>query len=129
MIMDREIQYPGTMAYYIELSRVLGYKAKDVTDSDAKDQGDRLIRDMVQEAKSVADRAGIMLYCGEFGVIDRAPPQDTLNWFKDVVSIFEANGIGCAIWSYKEMDFGLIDAHYDPIRENLIKLYAKQEEI
>jgi endoglucanase len=125
MIMDREIHYPGTMAYYIELSKVLGYKGKDVADADDKDMGDTLIKEMVREAKQAADKAGVRLYCGEFGVIDKAPPPDTLNWFRDVLTIFKDNSIGCAIWSYKQMDFGLIDEHYDSIRDGLIKLYAE----
>jgi aryl-phospho-beta-D-glucosidase BglC (GH1 family) len=127
MPMDKIIHYPETMAYYIEQSKVLGYKGKDVTDADAKDKGDSLIRDMVSEARAVADMAGVKLYCGEFGVIDRAPPQDTLGWFSDVLSIFGGNHIGCALWSYKEMDFGLIDAHYDSIRDDFIALYTKGE--
>jgi len=125
MPMDAEIHYPETMAYYVEQSKVLGYKGKDVTDAGAKDMGDALIKDMVGEAKFVADKAGVRLYCGEFGVIDRAPPSDTLNWFKDVLSIFGDAHIGCALWSYKEMDFGLIDAHYDSIRDDFISLYMK----
>ena len=127
MPMDKVIHYPETMAYFIEQSKVLGYKGQDVTDGDGKDMGDALIRDMVREAKTVADKAGAKLYCGEFGVIDRAPPSDSLNWFKDVLSIFGDNHIGCALWSYKEMDFGLIDAHYDSIRDDFIALYTKGE--
>lgn len=122
MIMDREINYPGTMKYYIELSKVLGYKGKDVTEATGDDMGDRLIRDMAGEAKEAADKAGVRLYCGEFGVIDQAPLPDTLNWFRDVLSVFGSNNIGCAVWTYKQMDFGISDGHYDSIRGDLIKL-------
>ncbi len=125
MIMDTDIKYPGTMEYYIELSKVLGYKGKDVTDADKKDMGDSLIREMVKDAKSAAQKFGARLYCGEFGVIDKAPCEDSLNWFNDVFSIFRENSIGCSIWSYKEMDFGIIDAHYDSIRDRLLKEYIK----
>lgn len=127
MIMDRDISYPGTMAYYVDLSKALGYKGKDVTDSeaDAGAFGDRLIRDMVGEAKEAANKSGVRLYCGEFGVIDSAPCSDTLNWFRDVLSIFRDNDIGCAIWSYKQMDFGIVDAHYEPIRAELLDFYVK----
>jgi hypothetical protein len=125
MIMDKDIKYPGTMEYYIELSKVLGYKGKDVTDADKKDMGDSLIREMVNDAKTAAAKFGVNLYCGEFGVIDRAPARDSLNWFKDVFKVFEENHIGCSIWSYKEMDFGIIDAHYDTIRDELISAYVK----
>ena len=59
----------------------------------------------------------------KFGVIDTAPIPDTLNWFTDVDQVFREFGIGCAVWSYKEMDFGLMDSHYDAIREDLLKLW------
>lgn len=125
MIMDRDIQYPGTMKYYIELSKILGYKGKDVTDASDADMGDSLIRHMVREAKDAADSAGVQLYCGEFGVIDQAPPPDTLNWFRDVLSVFGSNDVGYAIWTYKEMDFGIRDSHYDSIRSELLKETSK----
>ena len=35
--------------------------------------------------------------------------------------VFEKYGIGRAAWSYKEMDFGLIDEHMDPVREEVIR--------
>jgi hypothetical protein len=125
MIMDRDIQYPQTMAYYIEHSKILGYKGKDVSDADKKNTIDTLIRDMVQDAKSAAKKFDVPLYCGEFGVIDRAPVQDSLNWFKEVFAVFKEQNIGSSIWSYKEMDFGIIDAHYDKIRDELIEAYIK----
>jgi endoglucanase len=127
MVMDRDIHFPESMAYFVEESRVLGSKGKDITDMGANDRGDRIVREMVEEAMDAARKAGVRLYCGEFGVIDRAPPPDTLSWFADVLSAFRANRIGCSIWSYKEMDFGLIDVHYDSIRDDLILLYVKGE--
>ena len=113
------------MEYFIELSKPLGYKGKDVTDADKKNMGDSLIREMVKEAKTAAAKYGVQLYCGEFGVIDRAPAEDSLNWFKDVFTIFKEHNIGSAIWSYKEMDFGIIDDHYKPIRDELLSVYVK----
>ena len=41
--------------------------------------------------------------------------------------MFEENQIGGAVWSYKKMDFGLIDEHYDLIRDQLISLWVKGE--
>lgn len=31
--------------------------------------------------------------------------------------------IGCAVWCYKEKDFGLMGSHYDAIRQDLLKLW------
>ena len=55
-------------------------------------------------------------------MIDVVSPEDTLAWYKEIHKVFEKYDIGHAAWSYKEMDFGLIDAHMDPVREELIKL-------
>ncbi|NMC46844.1 MAG: glycoside hydrolase family 5 protein, partial [Chloroflexi bacterium] len=41
--------------------------------------------------------------------IDRANRQTRINWTRDMVSLFEENSFGYAYWSYKEMDFGLVD--------------------
>ena len=30
------------------------------------------------------------------------------------------------VWTYKEMDFGLIGEHYAPIREQLLKLWNRK---
>lgn len=125
MVMDKDIAYPETMEYYTEFSRQLGDKGKDVTESKSLQMGIGYIEELVQEAISAAKKAGVKLYCGEFGVIDKAPVPDTLNWFKDVMSVFRTNDIHCAIWTYKQMDFGLVDAHYDLIRKALISDYIK----
>ncbi len=45
-----------------------------------------------------------------------------MKWYRCIHEIFEKYHIGRAMWSYKEMDFGLVDAHYDPIRKELLEL-------
>lgn len=73
------------------------------------------------EAMEKAKENGTTLYCGEYGVIDRAEPEDALKWFKTINSVFEKYQIPRAAWSYKEMDFGLSDSRMDGVREELIK--------
>ena len=87
---------------------------------------DKASTEMVMEAVTAAKNAGVTLYCGEFGVIDQAPVEDTLRWFTDVDTVLRQFGIGCAVWTYKEMDFGLIGEHYAPIREQLLKLWNRK---
>ena len=83
--------------------------------------GPGFMREMMAEAVEAAKNAGVGLYCGEFGVIDQAPAEGTLRWFRDVFKVFRELDIGWAIWTYKEKDFGLIDSHYDSIREGIIR--------
>ena len=74
-----------------------------------------------ENAVKLCEEKGTTLYCGEYGVIDYASPEDTLQWFKDIHEAFEHFGIGRAAWSYKQMNFGLSDERLDGVREELIK--------
>ena len=53
---------------------------------------------------------------------DRAPEEDTLRWLQTVNSVFDQYGIGRALWTYRKMDFGLMDPHYDSVREGFLAL-------
>ena len=76
---------------------------------------------LFKEAVNYAKKNNVALYCGEYGVIDRADVCSTLNWMKDIHEAFEYYGIGRALWSYKKMDFGIIDDHYASIFDELKK--------
>lgn len=73
------------------------------------------------EAVRVAEERNVPLYCGEYGVINLASPEDTLKWYQIIHAAFEKFGIGRAAWSYKEMDYGFVDAHMDPVRDEVLK--------
>ena len=76
----------------------------------------------MREAAEAAEKNGVALYCGEYGVIDRTDPEDALAWFRMIHEAFEHYGIGRAAWSYREMDFGLSDERMDAVRDELIGL-------
>ena len=68
-----------------------------------------------------ARKSGVDVYCGEYGVIENATPEDTVKWFKTIHSVFEKYGIARAAWSYKQMNFGLSDERLDAVRDELIR--------
>ncbi|MBO4913691.1 MAG: cellulase family glycosylhydrolase [Oscillospiraceae bacterium] len=68
-----------------------------------------------------AEKEGTELYCGEYGVIDVVPPEEALKWFRTIHAVFERHGISRAVWSYKQMDFGLSDKRMDGVRDELLK--------
>lgn len=72
-------------------------------------------------AYEAAKKNGTVLYCGEYGVIENAEPQDVVKWFKAINSAFEKLDISRAAWSYKKMDFGLADERMDGVRSELVK--------
>ena len=76
--------------------------------------------DFFADAVKAAERRGVPLYCGEYGVIDRVPPEQALAWYRLIHQAFEHYGIGRAAWSYRQMDFGLSDERMDAVRPELI---------
>ena len=77
---------------------------------------------LFEEAVCIAEERDVRLYCGEYGVIDLASPEETISWYGMIHDAFEVYGIGRAAWSYKEMDFGLSDKRMDSVREKLLHL-------
>src|SRR6266850_1794615 len=69
---------------------------------------------MMQKPLRLAESLKLPLYCGEFGVIDKAPLESKLTWYRDMVSIFEARGIAYANWNYKAGSFGIVDKDMKP---------------
>ncbi len=75
-----------------------------------------------EEAVRVAEERNVPLYCGEYGVIENASPEDTLKWYEMISDSFNRFSIGRAAWSFREMDFGLTSDDLKDVREKLIRL-------
>ena len=60
-------------------------------------------------AVSFAKKYNLTLYCGEYGVINLADVNAKVRWYKEIHKVLEKYNIGRALWSYKEMDYGIID--------------------
>lgn len=67
----------------------------------------------------------VLLYCGEYGVINKAPAESSLNWHRDLSSLLREYGIGRAVWTYKLMDFPLVDEASSIINPELIRIVSK----
>ena len=107
---------------YREYTRRLGsYYGHNLPEGDGSPD-ESYFEKIFADALKVSKERNVPLYCGEYGVIDLADPEDTLKWYRCINNVFEKYNIGRASWTYKEMDFGLIGEHYDKVREELIKL-------
>jgi endoglucanase len=80
-----------------------------------------LLRDILYPAFNFSEKTGHRVYCGEFGVIDRASLETRINWTGDFVELLKELDIGYAIWTYKEMDFGLVDLDGNIVSDELVK--------
>lgn len=122
MDMNRTVYYPETMEYYRKICETFSSQGNPVLDSKAKTMGPEFIKELIDEAINAANKAGVPIYCGEFGVIDQAPTEDTVRWLQDMIDVFDEKQIGYALWTYKKMDFGIIDEHYAPVKDRMIAI-------
>lgn len=119
---DYRIDYPESVKTYLHetyrlIDPAFAYPIEHLTDMDC---GKEFFRKFFAEALEAANIYDVPLYCGEYGVIDQASPETTLRWFDDIHAVFEEYGISRAVWSYKEMNFGIIGNHYQPIYDRLV---------
>ncbi len=124
--MDTEFRMPfdSTYGQYIEFNnKHLDHITGDMSAFDKEAMfGPEFFDRYLAEAVKVAEERNVMLYCGEYGVIDRATPEDTLKWYKVICKTFDKYGIGRAAWSYKEMDFGLSDERMKGVIGEITKI-------
>ena len=120
---DLEVPYPDSLERYKALSEQLSFDlAGAIAGLGVKALGPQFFEALFTPAIEAAEKNDAPLYCGEYGVIDRAPTADTLRWIRDISIVFNRHGIGRALWNYKDKDYGLIDAHYDAIRDSMAGL-------
>lgn len=108
---DFRTEFPLTSAQYQKLSNNLALENADLlylSSPDAK--GAEFFRQMFAKAVRIAEERNVPLYCGEYGVISLVDPDSIVAWHEAIHEVFEEFGIGRAVWNYKQLDFGLIDA-------------------
>lgn len=120
---DYRVNYPESVSHYLdETHRLIApHHAYPIEHLSNLECGKAFFEQFFKEALEIAEKYNVPLYCGEYGVIDQACPEATLRWFEDIHAIFESYSISRAVWSYKEMDFGIIGEHYAPISEKLLE--------
>lgn len=120
---DFRVGYPKTLGEYEKLTcDMIGSFYSDLISGygDTLCSKDFFVK-YFSDAVALSKKYNVPLYCGEYGVIDQAAPDGTLNWFRDIHAAFEECHIGRAVWSYKKMDFGITDEHYAGIAAELCK--------
>ena len=125
MPLEGDVYYPGDTIEYIREKSAVIDQARHGAIFDPSMNNLQINEDfftmLFGPALKAAERIGVPLYCGEYGVIDQAPVEDSKRWFNDIHAALKKLGIGRALWSYKLMDFGITDSHYDSIREEVLK--------
>jgi len=122
----QRVEYPGTcpdleefLAYHPDLKPLLG-------DLVGRELNQEILRQALQPAVSFSQKNFQALYCGEYGAIEHAPLESRLRWHRDFTDLLRQHGIGRAVWSYKQMGFGLVDKTGKVISPELVKIISKR---
>lgn len=120
---DFKISYPKDLGEYekVTKSQIGEFFSRLIEGYDGVMCDHEFFKRYFEEAIEIAKKYDVPLYCGEYGVIDRADTEGTLNWYRDINRAFKESGIARCAWSYKKMDFGITDTHYAPVFEELVK--------
>ena len=104
-----ETEYGGHYTFDSEIVRK--YYAMDA----------RYIEDFLIEVDQFLEKHDVPMYCGEYGVIDMADMESRANWTEDMAKYCLKRGIGRAVWSYRGMNFTMVDEDGKGIDAGLIQ--------
>ena len=122
MPLDFRIGYPKTLNEYRDAGNGLDADLGGAVYTEGiREIGEGFFEDIFAPAIEKSVKDDVPLYCGEYGVIDRADAEDRLRWLKDIHNVFRKHGIGHALWNYKEKDYGLKDPDFERIRDRFIQ--------
>lgn len=123
--LEFEVPYPsGKDIYELYLKKPLEFKER----YELYENSDKAyIRESLRPALDFARERAVTLYCGEYGVIDQAPIESSIRWHRDVSELLLEYNIGRAVWTYKLMNFSLLDSHFNVKDEELIKIVSKRK--
>ena len=106
---DQTLEYPGPHTHlgsflerYPQFQEGYGWLVAHPLSRDLMAHFFQPVLDFIQQS-------GRIPYCGEYGVIEAAPAASRRRWHADLHAILNEHRIGRAVWSYKEMGFGLVD--------------------
>jgi len=114
------VTYPAKGSLYEQADIETGGSGKEYAALDEVNQTH--LEDLLKPALDfIAERKISRLYCGEYGVIDLADVESRENWHKDFCELLVKYNIGRAVWSYKGMNFKMIERDGEKVSDALIK--------
>ena len=105
------VSYPGPVvdaATFAHLTKDYDESLRNQIGNAAENWGPARLRQEYEPAIRRARELGLQLYCGEFGCLPTVPRAARLAYYRDLVGIFDAEGIAYANWEYKG-DFGVYE--------------------
>jgi len=116
------VHYPGIILTDTEFEALPDDQKDAVRDFVGRVFNKQVLAEMMEKPLRVASELDLPLYCGEYGVFNKAPSADRRRWYQDIQAIFDAHGVSSANWNYKSDQFGFVGndgANIEAIKEVL----------
>lgn len=122
---DQTLEYPGEY-HHVEAFVTEYPQYEDMYQLEKEGLNKAVIKRHMQPAFDFIARTDKPLYCGEYGAIALSDMKSRVNWHGDVMALFDEYEIGSGCWTYKEMDFELIDEEGKPLSDELMAILSRQ---
>jgi len=122
---DVQQPYPGKMEGGEKLKAMFGNPDKRPEHSKSLTAdtifNKEFLENSLAPAIAFAKRTSKELYCGEYGAISNADINSRINYIHDMSSLLEKHGMGKACWTYKAMEFPMVDENGKLVSDELLK--------
>lgn len=102
------VHYPGEILTQEEFDALPEEQKETAKDWVGRSFDKEVLTRMMEKPLRVAKTHGLPLYCGEYGVFNKAPEADRLRWYADILAIFKEHNVSSANWNYKSDQFGFV---------------------
>lgn len=109
------VHYPGVILTREEFDALPEDQKEVAKDWVGRSFDKEKLTEMMKKPLRMAKALGLPLYCGEYGVFDKAPMADRLRWYTDIIAIFREHNVSSANWNYKSDQFGFVGNDGEPI--------------
>ena len=123
-VFDRDLDYPGEIPGLGEFLKENEWARKRLDRYEGTCMDQKFLARDLEPALEFMRTRNLPLYCGEFGVIDTADRNSRRRWYQDFITLLARHHIGRACWSYKGMNFGLVDGRDRVVDEELVKIVS-----
>lgn len=122
--LDFLVPYPSDESAYEQYSKLSDEFKKSYPLH--KIENKETLREYLQPALLFLEERSVRLYCGEFGVIENVPMEYNLQWHEDFIGLLKEYEIGRSVWSYKLMNFPMVDKDSVVCNHKLIELISSK---
>ncbi|MFB9056757.1 glycoside hydrolase family 5 protein [Mariniflexile ostreae] len=119
------VKYPGIP---VDKKDVAAYTKEQVEAllEDSANYSKKYLLERMKGPLEIAKKYNLPLYCGEFGSLPTTRKKDRLQWYRDMVSVFEDNDMAWANWDYKG-NFGIVDSETNKLDKDLVNVLMRKD--